>query len=158
MDLVDEQHFVGLQVHQQTDDVAGAFQGGSTGDAATHPQLLGQHQGHGGLAQTGRAVEKHMIKGFAAAPGRGDGDAQHLLEFALTDVIRQPPWPQTVFPTWGFSLASGRIKQLRPWGRSRLGPITTGQGRGAGRHDRHSPEGNGCGPPPGPKAQLFSED
>ena len=40
-----------------------------------------------------------MIEGLTAAPGRSDGDSQHLLEFALTDVIRQPPRPQTVLPT-----------------------------------------------------------
>jgi hypothetical protein len=39
-----------------------------------------------------------MIKGLAAAPRRSDGDAKYLLEFALADVIRQPPRPQTVLP------------------------------------------------------------
>ena len=87
MDLIDEQQLPGLQIHQQANDVARPFQGGRTGDAAAHPQLLGQHHGHGGLAKTWWSVEQHVIKRIAAAQRRFNGDPQHLLELPLTDVI-----------------------------------------------------------------------
>ena len=73
----------GLQVHQQTDDVSRPFQSWSTGDLALHPHLFGQHHGHGGFAQTRRAIEQHMIEGIAAAKRRFHRNAQHLLELAL---------------------------------------------------------------------------
>ena len=44
MNLIDEQQLVGLEIHQQPHDVAGALQGWRTGDAAAHPQLFGQSQ------------------------------------------------------------------------------------------------------------------
>ena len=99
MNLINEQQLPRLQIHQQTNDVAGAFQGGSAGDTAVHPQLFGQHHGHGGFAQTRRSVEQHVVKGIAAAEGRLHGNAEHLLELALTDVIVQTARSETVIAT-----------------------------------------------------------
>ena len=67
MNLVNEQQITGLQVDQQANDVARAFQSWCTGDPALHPHLFGQNHGHGGFAQTRRAIEQHMIEGIAAA-------------------------------------------------------------------------------------------
>ena len=99
MDLVDEQHIPGIEAHQQADDVAGAFQGRSTGDAATHPQFLGQHQGHGGLAQARGAVEQHMVEGLTALAAGRQRKPQHLFQFRLTHVIGQSSRPQTLVAT-----------------------------------------------------------
>jgi len=37
-----------------------------------------------------------VIEGLAAADGRLNSDAQHLLQFSLADVIREPLGPQAV--------------------------------------------------------------
>ena len=97
MNLVNEQQITGLQVDQQPNDVARAFQGRCTGDLALHPHLFGQHHGHGGFAQARRAIEQHMIEGIAAAKRRFHRNAQHLLELALADVVVQALGPKLVF-------------------------------------------------------------
>ena len=138
MNLIDEQQLPRLQIHQQTDDVAGALQGGGAGDAAVHPQLFGQHHGHGGFAQTRRSVEQHMIQGIAAAKGRLHSNAEHLLELALTDVIVETARPEAVIATgrrrW-IQIVSGLPGGIHhPVGR----PFRPGAWScGVGRNDRH---------------------
>jgi hypothetical protein len=115
VDLVDEQHLLGLEIDQQAHDVARALQRRGAGDPAAHPQLFGQHQGHGGLAQARRTMQEHVVQGLAAAAGGLHGNAQHLLELPLADVVGQAAGSQTVFP--------GRFAQRRlAW---LFGPDTT---------------------------------
>ena len=108
MDLIDEQELPRLQIHQQANDVAGAFQCRSAGDPAADPKLLRQHQRHGGLAEARRAVQQNVIQGFAAAQGRLHCNAQHLLQLGLADVITQASRPQPVIG-FGCSLLRQRL-------------------------------------------------
>ena len=89
MDLVNEEHVPLLHGHEQADDVARALQGRGAGDPATGCQLCRQHHGHGGFAQAGRPVEQEVVQGVLAMPCRLQGNVQHLLEGALTDVVPQ---------------------------------------------------------------------
>jgi len=101
VNLIDEQQLARLQIHQQTNDVAGTLEGGSTGDPAGDPELLRQHHRHGGFAETGRAVEQHVVEGIPTRRGRLHRNPKHLLEFALPDVVIQPLRPQAVIPRAG---------------------------------------------------------
>ena len=49
------------------------------------------------LPKPGRAVEQHVVHGFAALAGGLDGDGQVLLELALAGEIGQPPRAQPRF-------------------------------------------------------------
>lgn len=48
------------------------------------------------LPSPGGAVKQHVIQGFAAADGRLHGNAQHLLQLPLADVVGKPLGPQAV--------------------------------------------------------------
>ena len=98
MNLVDEQQLPGLEIHQQANDVAGALEGRRTGDAAPHPQLLGQDHRHRGLAQPGGAVEQDVIEGFIPRLGGLNRNPKNLFELALADVVRQLLRPKRVLP------------------------------------------------------------
>ena len=132
MNLVDEQEFPGLQIHQQADDVPGTFEGRSTGDPAAHPQLFGQHERHGGLTETGRAVQQDVIEGFIPAQRRLNRDAENLFQLGLPDVIRQTFGPKTVIGT-GLHLFSRRLHIQHPFRTGRWGAGVGGNDRHAGR-------------------------
>ena len=129
MDLVDEQQIPWLHIDQKTHDVPGTLQCGSTGDAAGHPQFLGQHQGHGGLSETRRAIKQYMVQGLTTTDGRLDGDAQHLFQLVLADVVVQALGPQSIVGT------PGRFFRRRLRIEHRL--TAGGRGAGVGRDDRH---------------------
>lgn len=48
-----------------------------------------------------------MVEGLLAAAGGLHGDAQHLLELALTDVVVQASGPESVLPDHRLLLGSG---------------------------------------------------
>ena len=146
VDLINEQQLLGLEVHQQAHDVAGALQGRGTGDAAAHAKFFGQHQGHGGFAQARGAIEQHVVEGFLTAAGGLNGNAQHLLEFALADVVGQALGPEAVFPGRGLFLDRRWIHQPRALhrlgrhGLGRPGAATGGRrSRGNNRHTARVP-------------------
>ena len=96
MDLVDKQQIAGLQIHQQTNDVPGPFQGWSARDPAMNAELLSQHQRHGGFAKARRTIEQHMIQGITPPEGSLHSNPQDLLQFALADVVIQSLRPEAV--------------------------------------------------------------
>ena len=59
-------------------------------------------------------MQQHMIQGFAAAAGGGDGDRQHLLELPLADVVRQTTGAQPILPLHTLRVSG----LLRPQARS----------------------------------------
>jgi hypothetical protein len=89
VDLVDEQHVVGLEVGEQRGQVAGALQHRAGGLAQVDAHLGGDDVGQGGLAQARRAEQQHVVEGLAALPGRLDEDLQLVADLLLAHVIGQ---------------------------------------------------------------------
>ena len=107
MDLIDEEQIAGLKVDQQADDVPRALEGGSTGDAALHAQLLRENQSHGGFAKTRGAIEQDMVQGLSTAEGCLHRNAQHLLQCALPDVLIEALRAQAVLRTDALLIGGG---------------------------------------------------
>ena len=63
-------------------------------------QFLRDDGGEGGFAQAGRAVEQHVVHGFAAFVWRLQWRCEFLLELGLAGEIGQPRGPES-----GFELA-----------------------------------------------------
>ena len=76
MDLVDEQNVAFLEVGQQTGEVGGFLDGGSTGCLEGRTHRLGENVGEGGFAETGWTAQQDMVESLAALPGRLDGEQE----------------------------------------------------------------------------------
>ena len=87
MHLVDKQHIPRIQVGQKSGQIPRLFNGRAAGDPQIDSHLIGHNPSQGGLAQTGRAVEQHMIQGFLPALGGLDVNFQILLDLILADVL-----------------------------------------------------------------------
>ena len=87
MDLIHEQDVVLRQIGEQGGQIAGLFNGRTGGDADVDPHLVGDDVGQGGLAQTRRAVEQHVVQGLIAHLGGLDKDLQVALGLLLADVF-----------------------------------------------------------------------
>ena len=62
--------------------------------ADRHAELVGDDVAERRLAETGRAVEQHVIERLAALSRRGDRHLQVLAHAILADVVVEPPRPQ----------------------------------------------------------------
>jgi hypothetical protein len=89
MDLVDEEDVVGLQVGEDGGQVAGAFQRGSRGDTEIDALLRGDDSGQGGLAQSGRAGEQHVVERPLFCDRRVQGDLETLFYRVLADELAE---------------------------------------------------------------------
>ena len=89
VDFVDEQHVSCFQRGQQAGQVSGLVQNRPGTHLHIYTQLVGNNMGQGGLSQTGRAVEEHMIQGFAPHFGSLYIDAQIGDDFPLSGEIFQ---------------------------------------------------------------------
>ena len=83
-----------LQVRQNAGEIAGLLDHRTRRRPDRHAQLVGDHVGQRRLAETGRAVEQHVIERLAALPRRGDRHVQVLAHAILADVVVEPPRPQ----------------------------------------------------------------
>ena len=84
MNLVDEEHVVGLEGGEQACQVAGLVEHRTTGGLDTDTEFVGDDIGEGGFTETRRAVEEHMVEGFAAVLGGADEDLEVFHHLLLT--------------------------------------------------------------------------
>ena len=109
MDLVDKQHVALVEIRQQGCQIAGLLDRGSAGDADIHAQLVGDDTGERRLAQSGRSVEQHVVKGFVADLCRLNIDAQVFLCLFLSDIFVQILWAQRILSLNGIGRDFGRV-------------------------------------------------
>ena len=74
VDLVDEQHVARLQVGQKRRQVPGPLEHRTRGLAQVHAQLRGDDVRKGGLAETRRTEDQHVIEGLGALARGADED------------------------------------------------------------------------------------
>ena len=97
VDLINKEYVVLAQISKQSSQIARFFNSRAGGDPDIHIHLVGDDGGKGGLAQSRRAIEQHMVEVLAPHFGSLDIDAQVLLGLVLTDVFRQRPGTQGKF-------------------------------------------------------------
>ena len=85
MDFVDEQDGARIEIREDADEVTGTLNGGSRGDVDRGSHLDGDNVGAGGFAESWRAVEQEVVKGFFALASGLKKDFQVCLELILTD-------------------------------------------------------------------------
>ena len=78
MDFVDEQDIPGLKICQNRGEVAGAGDHRAGGRAEADSKLPRHDLGQGGFAETGGAVQQHVVQRFAAGFCRLDEDGEVL--------------------------------------------------------------------------------
>ena len=89
VDLIDKQDVAGIQIGQQSGQIAGLFNGGAGGDPDAHAHLVGDDAGQGGFAQTGRAVEQGVVQRLVAPPGGLQIHGEVGLGLLLAGVVGQ---------------------------------------------------------------------
>jgi len=94
VDFVDKQNVAGAHVGQDGRQVAGVLDGRAGGVADVGIHLVGHDLGQCRLAQTGRAVEQHVVERLAAGAGSLDQDTQIILQPILAGELRQALRPQ----------------------------------------------------------------
>ena len=94
MNLVDEQDIARTQTRERADQIARLRQGRAARDHGTRAHLGGDHMRQRGLAESGRAVQQHMIDRLAAMLRRLHRDANPLDQVRLPHVLVQPPRPK----------------------------------------------------------------
>ncbi len=94
MDLVDEKHFVALQVGQDAGQIGGFFHHGAAADGDVHIQFARDDGSQGCFAEAGRAKEEHMVERLLAQFGGADGNVQKLFDVLLADEFVQGARPQ----------------------------------------------------------------
>ena len=94
MDLVDEEDIAFLQAGENRRQIPLSFDDRPGGHLDSRAHLVGDDIGQSRLAETGKAVKKHMVERFAAGQGRLDEDSEALAHLLLADIIDQPLRPQ----------------------------------------------------------------
>ena len=97
MNFVDEENFAFVNVAEDADQVQLLLQHRTGGLLNSHAQFRGDDAGERGLTQARRAVEQHMIHGFAALLRGFDRDGEIFLDFGLAGEIGQTDGPQRGF-------------------------------------------------------------
>jgi hypothetical protein len=97
VNLVDEQHFVRLQIGEHPGQVARLLDDRPGGRLDGHAHLGADHVGQRGLAEPGRSVEQHVIEGLAPASRRRNRYLQVVADAVLPDVLGERPRPQPCF-------------------------------------------------------------
>ena len=98
MDLIDKENIAGIQIGQQSGQIAGFFNGRAGGDADVHAHFIGNDTGQGGLAQTGRAIQKGMIQRLVSQAGGLNINRKIALGLFLTGIVGQKLGPQANLP------------------------------------------------------------
>src|SRR5690606_2673536 len=94
VDLVDEEHVVGLELGEERSELPLVLDGGRGGRVEGRASLLGDDQRERGLPETGRAAEEHVVDGIAAPLRRLDEDAEVLLDLSLADEFLEARGPE----------------------------------------------------------------
>jgi hypothetical protein len=97
VDLVDEEHLLGLEVHQDVDEIAGTLEHRSRRRLEGYLHLLGDDRGQGGLAEAGRPEEEDVVEGLRALLRRLDEDAEVVDDALLPDILGEAPRPDRRF-------------------------------------------------------------
>ena len=108
MNLVDEEHLAVAEIRENGGQIARLLQHRPRGGANRRAQLVGDHVGERGLAETRRAVQQHVIERFAALTRRRDRHLQVLANAILPDVVVNRARPQAGFVLRVFLDARGR--------------------------------------------------
>ena len=87
MDLVDEQHIVRLQIGELGGEVASLLDHGSRCGAKAHAHLARHDLCERRLAESGRAVEQHVVERLAPRPGGGNEYLEVLANLLLADEV-----------------------------------------------------------------------
>ena len=90
VDLVDEQHVVGLERGQDRGHVGLAVDGRAGHDPQRRAHLGRDDAGQRGLAEARRPRQQHVLARLAAGPSRLQEDRELLLDRLLADELRQP--------------------------------------------------------------------
>jgi len=85
--LINKQYIVGLEVGEQTRQVAGFFDYRTGSFFNIHPQLIGYDPAQRGFTQTGRTMKQDMIQCLTPDFGRFDKDDQVLDQLRLAGEI-----------------------------------------------------------------------
>jgi hypothetical protein len=88
--LVDEEHVPGLQVGEYGGQVPGTLQRRAGGLAEGDPHLVGDDPGQGGLSQSRRAREEHMVQGLIPLSGGPNEDFQVFAYAVLSYKLAYP--------------------------------------------------------------------
>ena len=91
MDLVDEEHVARFQVGQQRGEIAAALDDRTRCLAQIRPHIVGDDVGEGGLAESRRPEDQHVVERVAAGARRLDEEAELLAHRRLTDVLVEAP-------------------------------------------------------------------
>src|SRR5829696_7165891 len=94
MDLVDEEDAARLERGQKGGDVGLALQGRAGRLNHRHAQLRGDDVREGGLAETGRTGEQHVVQGLPPAPCGLDEDPELLGHLDLVDEVLELRWTE----------------------------------------------------------------
>ena len=89
MNLVDKEDVAVLEVGKDGSEVAGAFDGGAAGDLEVGGEFVSDDVCHGGFSETGRAIEKNVVKSRAVVSGFDGIDSELEIGFEafLTDIF-----------------------------------------------------------------------
>ena len=96
MNLVDEQDVAPPQPGEDAGQIGAARQRRSGDNVNLRAHLVGDDMRQRRLAQSRRAVQKHVLHRLAAAAGSGDGNPQLLEQLLLPDVVGETPRTQRV--------------------------------------------------------------
>jgi hypothetical protein len=94
VDLVDEKDVAFVQRCQDCRQVPCPLDRRTAGVADVGAQLAGNDRGQGRLAQAGRAVQQHMVRGVPSLAGGAEQDRKVGLQLALADVLVECLGPQ----------------------------------------------------------------
>ncbi len=94
VDLVDEEDASGLQRGEEGGDVGLALERRAGGLHHRHPELGGDDEREGGLAEARRPGEQDVVEGLVAPAGGLDEEPELLGHLPLVDELGQPRRPQ----------------------------------------------------------------
>ena len=83
MDLIDEEHVVGFERCEESGEVTGLVEDRTGGDLKAYAELVGDNVREGGLTESRRAEEQHVVEGLVAQFGCLDEDLEVRGHFAL---------------------------------------------------------------------------
>jgi hypothetical protein len=84
-----------FQIGENSRQVAGALDGRAGRRPDISADLGGDDVSQARLAQAGGTVKEHVVQGFMAASGGGDGNLKVFLGLFLSGEFSQVPGPQT---------------------------------------------------------------
>ena len=94
VNLVDEQHFVRLEIREDRSQISGSLDGGSTRHADRSAHLVGDDVGERGLAEAWRAVKEQVVECFTAITRRADEHRKVFAQSILADHLVEGGRPE----------------------------------------------------------------